>query len=388
MEKIEKAKKELDPVKGVIFVDKQSILFYFEKAKGIYKIDLKPEVVYDLEVVSEDLLTQTLDQFITTNAIPPLTAIIVMSPNILFIKDVSRIKENKEIPAEEYEDGIKKFTDNVPFEDPEEKRYFISKTEEKIVVINMNYVDALKHILSRHHITIQSVNTPFDKELGGFVNGYSDAAMRSALGKIGSVKTSSVQTQEKKVEKEDVEKDEENYEVDQKPSSSKKMTPSAIRLLLVFGVLILILVGVSIKTFIFDADDLSSVPKPTPNTSIETGSIPSPTSAPAQLIDRDSITIQVVNATGINNEASKVSEILSSQGYSKITTSNTSSSQGANTRIVFKSSLSSQIKTEIQETISSLGVTVTTIETPDLSSDVIVTLYEPITTTPAVQPQN
>lgn len=388
MEKPEKIEKKIDPVKGVIFVDKQSILFYFEKAKGVYKIDLKPEVVFDLEVVNEDLLSQTLDQFITTNIIPPLTAIVVLSPNVLFTKDISRIKDNKEISEEEYEEAIKRFTDNVPFEDPEEKRYPLSKTSERIVVINMNYIDTLKHILSLHHISIQSVHTPFDKELGGFTNGYSDSAMKNALGKIGSVKTASVTVAEKTEAKESAEKNDENYEIQDQSPSNKKMTPATIRLLAIFGVLILILVGVSVKTFVLDADDVPLTPTPTPDPSTQTGSTPSPTTPVPQIVDKSTIRIQVINATGITNEAAKVSDILGTEGFSRITMSNTSPSEGVNTRIVFKSSVSSQIKTEIQGIISSLGLTVTTIETPDLSSDVIITLYEPITTTPAIQPQN
>lgn len=368
--------KKLSLQQGIIFVDKQSIFIFFEKAKNVFRLDLKPEVVFDLEIVSEELLSQEITNFIKVNAIPPLSAGIILSPAILFIKDYTHVKDGKEIPTEEYESQIKQFIENVPFEDPIEKRYPISKTSEKVVVVNSNFVDSLKQIFTENEFVIPSSHTPFDKGLELFTNGYSESGMRSVLGKIKSFKSTSLETSERKSEEKRVE---ELLASEDEKIPSKKITPKAITLMCVLGVLILILFGVSFKTFVLDSKSSpeENQPSPIPSDLNPSQVLNTPTEVQNQTsIPKTSVSILIQNGSGISQGASNLSESLKEIGYSKISITNTSTSPGTKNRIVYKSSLPSSTKEEITNLLNTLYNNLTTVETVDLSNDIVITLYD------------
>lgn len=175
------------------------------------------------------------------------------------------------------------------------------------------------------------------------------------------------QNQEEQVQ-EQVEK------IEEKPQSSPEvgfpLSPRPKEKSSKAGLIILIVVallGVGIFLLTKRAGEKEIAPTETPTVT----SSPTPT-ASAEPIDREEVSIEVQNGTGIAGEAAYLQGQLRSLGYTDITVGNASSTDNETTTVTFKSGLNQEVIDEITSKLEGLYDEVTTKTSSTQTKDVVI----------------
>lgn len=136
---------------AVVYIDTNNASFYTGKSGDIFRLDFPSNVISDLDLVSEEKLTQLIDSFCKTNNLEgtKFETILVFSAGSVFEKDFA--DENKEENTQ-----IQQFIDIVPFEDVLSKTYKLNK-KTKVVVVNKVLYEALKSALEKKNFSISLV---------------------------------------------------------------------------------------------------------------------------------------------------------------------------------------------------------------------------------------
>ena len=151
----------------------------------------------------------------------------------------------------------------------------------------------------------------------------------------------------------------------------KKLKINKQSLIIIAGVLII--VGLACW-LIFRGGESEDTQEPSPTPGLEEiTSTPTPISAP---IERDKISIEVLNGTGIAQEAAYVQGKLAELGYSDIETGNTESKDYVETEVTFSSGLAQEVRDEITQQLESIYQQVDTKTSSSLDTDVqVITGY-------------
>ena len=128
------------------------------------------------------------------------------------------------------------------------------------------------------------------------------------------------------------------------PQRSQRKKGSGKRWLIIIAILIVAAVGIFL---IVRGTRQQPEPSPTP-TPFEPTQTTEPTEAPEE-IDREDVSIEVFNGTGIGGEAAFLQEELEDLGYEDIEVGNASSQDYEETQVTFSSDLSDAVVDEITE---------------------------------------
>jgi hypothetical protein len=138
------------------------------------------------------------------------------------------------------------------------------------------------------------------------------------------------------------------------PEPRKKSSSKKIFIPILF--LILVVMGVGIFLFRDKLPFIStSEPTPTPyNPDLIITPAYTPTPSPRPVIDREEITIEVLNGTGISGEAAYLQKKLGDLGYSDVDLGNASDQNNRTTHVVFDEDVESPVKEEISDLLESV----------------------------------
>lgn len=131
---------------------------------------------------------------------------------------------------------------------------------------------------------------------------------------------------------------------------------------LVILILFLLVIG-GVTFFVFKSSKNVSTTESTPTPQALSDLIGSatpeatPTSTPS---DKTQVKISVLNGTGIAGAAGLLSDALKSLGYTNVTTGNASSQNATSTEVIFASTVSQDVVTEITKKLNDLYTSVTT----------------------------
>src|SRR3989304_1705608 len=100
---------------GVMYLERQRLLF----ANGVatMQLDFTPEMIRDLDVVDQELLTKTLLDFIEKNKVPPGNFVMILPQSVLFVN------ETPETDPVKVEAQMNEFMSFVPFDETLSKQY-------------------------------------------------------------------------------------------------------------------------------------------------------------------------------------------------------------------------------------------------------------------------
>lgn len=137
----------------------------------------------------------------------------------------------------------------------------------------------------------------------------------------------------------------------------KKRSNKWIYIIVVF----VILIGV-IAVLVFKGSQTTSEEEPTPPplgelSSPEATPESTPTPSPSS-VSKEDIRVQILNGTGIPGEAGYLQGQLRSSGYTNITTGNADNTSNATTQVIFASSVSADVVTEVTTQLKSIYQTV------------------------------
>jgi len=102
----------------------------------------------------------------------------------------------------------------------------------------------------------------------------------------------------------------------------------------------------------------------------ESVSTSTPTPTPAEVVDKKSVSIQVLNGTGIVGEAAYLQDRLNSLGYTSVKVGNAAKQDYESTQVTFSSSLSSSAVSEITKELEKIYQKVETKKSSSTSYDV------------------
>lgn len=154
-------------------------------------------------------------------------------------------------------------------------------------------------------------------------------------------------------------------------TTAKAKSSSSKWIIIFIGLLILGGAGI----FFFTKSSGEAIPTPTPSFGVvpidEPETTPVPTKSP-EPINRETISIEVLNGTGISGEAKLLSDKLKALGYSDITSGNASSTDNTETTVTFSKTLSQSVQDEIKKELDSFYKTVNVKTSSTQKSDIVI----------------
>lgn len=156
----------------------------------------------------------------------------------------------------------------------------------------------------------------------------------------------------------------------QQPQKAKN---ASAKWLIIF-ILLLVLGGAGI--FFFSKSASEPIATPTPSFGVVPIDTPvatsTPLSTPAAVTNRDEVTIQILNGTGITGEAKLLSDRLEKLGYSEITAANADTTDNTITTVTFSKDLSQAVQDEIKKELESFYKEVNVKTSTTQKTDVVI----------------
>lgn len=365
--------------RSLLFLDKNRIDLFVEGGTSIFHIELSPQSVSDLEIVNTDNLKQEITTFLQSNAIPPSHALIILSDSLLFQKDFPpRTKEEDPDP----EVLVKNFVENIPFTDTVSKTVDLDNGIKRVIAANKDFYTTIQSIFEKNKFTIQSVVLSI--EIPGFqTNSLTSESINAAFKHFDSFKTGSFDDAKKHEKKNSETQEETMDEIPEENNNDQKKKEKQRQLLLlgVLGILILVLIGISVKTFVLDGNQ--TPPQPISQTQQnQQNTVPQlatePTSQPTlqitpsvELIQNTSV--QILSKSLTQNQANILAANLRSAGFENVTLETSSQTALSNT-VIFSSELADEIKTFVTQEIQKQFQNITVREATGTSFDVVITI--------------
>ena len=154
--------------------------------------------------------------------------------------------------------------------------------------------------------------------------------------------------------------------------SSPKQKSSGSKWLIIF-ILLLVLGGAGIFFFSKSASD--PIATPTPSFGVvpidEPETTPAPTKSP-EPANKEDVSIEIQNGTGITGEAKFLSDKLKALGYTDITAGNASSTDNTVTTVTFLKTLSQSVQDEIKKELENIYKEVVVKTSTTQKSDVVI----------------
>lgn len=132
---------------AVIYLDRNRFDCMMPHQTATVPYDFSPHTVKDFEPLNKDTLYNEMHTFITDHHMSPCSIIIILSNNVIFVKD---LPENK---SDQLLDAIALFLESIPFETIMHRTVKFDK-KTKIVATNSMYLDLLKDVFEKNQCKV------------------------------------------------------------------------------------------------------------------------------------------------------------------------------------------------------------------------------------------
>jgi hypothetical protein len=134
--------------KSILFVDKNTISFYSKSGQKPVVLTLEPDVIKDMEILSQEKLVQSLSFWMDNNKIPACDVILVLSENVYFEHAAQSLANDGAADAE-----IETYLGTVPLEQTV-SRVLVDDASKRVVVLGRDYYDLLLDFLEKRYIRV------------------------------------------------------------------------------------------------------------------------------------------------------------------------------------------------------------------------------------------
>ncbi len=362
-------------MKSIIYIDRNNLYFYGGNVHAPLTLPFKPTTVRDIEIINAEEFEKELNEFIKNNKIEPSDAMLIIAHQSSFEKNID-IKT----PPDQVEIQKKHFLENVPFEQTLSKT-FVDKKGTKVIAANKDLAYIIRDIFNKNHFIVEIIASVAALYPDGDIT-FNAAAAQQMLNKASLFKQNMFLLKDVEIPSTDA--FEETYGKEKKVNKLFYLIP-------VFIILIGILVWLIIGQRKPKKDKISISPSPglvsarvSPTLTLTPTNI---ASNEATLIPKETITIEILNGSGIAGQADTIREQLESVDYEKITTGNAPTLQTTRTLIVFKSKIPIVQREEIANIVAKIAGEVTTQVNEEIEVDVLITTASStVTTNPTTTP--
>jgi hypothetical protein len=236
----------------ILFLDRNGFGIYQDTLTNISKFNFTPDIVSNLDVINKEQLTGLISTFIQVNKIVPSSIAIVLSDNVIYIKDlVSAVKKpvTSQSPKEDLNDDkehggeLKNFLEEIPFEEILVK---IIKTGNmnRAVVVNKDLIAIIIDAFTSRGFVAEDVVPAFMYGRASFTMGLTLDNVRVIFQNTEVLKSSNLLVdQEKIIVFQNPEDKLKSFSTDVSPdSSSNTKKKQNLRQYLLIGVFILLVI--------------------------------------------------------------------------------------------------------------------------------------------------
>ncbi|OGH10289.1 MAG: hypothetical protein A2857_02485 [Candidatus Levybacteria bacterium RIFCSPHIGHO2_01_FULL_36_15] len=352
--------------KGVIYLSKDKLDVYINNSQRILRLLFNNDIVKDLEVIDKEKFYVLIKAFIETNKIPPSEAVIILSRDLIFERD---------LPTQETEgpqgwEEIQKYLDTVPFETIGIKLLKQEKTT-KVIATNRDFYRVIKEGFEKQGFTVNIIipvlvlgtnnrletTTSLDLETGKFI-----------LRKLDSIKMNSMPINENYTQEKEENKN--------SPIENKRL----LAMLIILGILIIILIFMYLTNISPQKSPKQRINIPS-QTRISTTKAPAiplneeqiSTGTPGGILKND-LNIKILNGSTSATLTEKVKLQLGKQGFNNIEIETNTSINTSKTLIVFSDKISKETKDQITNAVVTIFPNISVQENNNLKPDVIITI--------------
>ncbi len=347
---------------GVIYLDRSGFAFYEKALPKILTFPFQPATVTNLDVLDKEILNTQIKEFISLNKIKPATLIIILSTGVLFEKILPETQEQQKL------DEVKKFLENMPFENVSTITYKLEKGY-RIIAMNRDFYDTIKRSFETEGFTIGAVIPVFS--LGKDID--LSRGMSGETGKLILKKFESVRPENYVIHRDEKEETDENRIV----TFGKKNKRLSV-LLVVFALLFIALIAFIINGMTQKPNkNTTGIKNTTIPTSVATPTISlvETTASPSSTIQSE-ITIQILHGPSSLSRATELREKLLSLGYRNIEIGSSQTTTVANTLVVFSTKVANELQQSIVSELEALYGKIVAHQNDDTLFDVTITLAQ------------
>ncbi len=147
---------------AILFLDRDRFDFYMAASGNILSLPFSENIVNAMDVVNLEQFETQIRAFVDQNKIGPANIMMILSPNIVFEKDIETIGEHE----------VEKFRDTVPFENIYTQSFPLAGGV-RVIAVNRDLCDAIKNSFENLGFNIDTI--------------VSYAALGSEMGNIGAL---------------------------------------------------------------------------------------------------------------------------------------------------------------------------------------------------------
>lgn len=359
--------------KLIIYLRRNTLEVYRQNTEGsLGKLEFAPNSAKDEEVINQAKFEESISTFLTKLSLKEKKSLIILSDEVLFAKTIPLSNEQDE--AKQAQD----FFNEVPF-DPQKIAQKTVKTKNgvNLFATNKNLFLAALNALGKRQIDVDAVAPATMFGITQSAAALSKDDLKKIISDSSIIEASDFLSSLSLKTQPQVSSEAE--------TSTATSTQSSNSFLSLVGVAIITLVAVA-AFFIYKKPNLANInlnlklptlPFISEKSPTAISSSPSPNQdqspSPQQEVAKDQLTVQVLNGTGEEGQASLVKESLVRIGFSNIETGNAKSQDFETTTVDFSQKVSTQTR---QEIVAELEKTFTEIKMnvgSNQSFDVVIT---------------
>lgn len=132
------------------YLQRNLIVFFGTEINGVFSLDLKEDVVKDLEVIDAEKLENQIKVFVSNFKLPPCNLILVLSDALVFQKDIIGVS------SQDIDSYVQNFLDNVPIENIFSKLFPIENGV-KVIAVNKQLFESVGRAFQNLGFVVLSV---------------------------------------------------------------------------------------------------------------------------------------------------------------------------------------------------------------------------------------
>lgn len=352
----------------VLFIDRNGFTLFQDTQPNIPRFNFTPDIVSNLDVVNREQFSNLIASFIQINKIIPSSLGVILSDNVIYVKDLAN--------GEESQDKIQAFLENIPFEEVLAK-VIKTDTVNRIVAVNKDLVTTIIDAFVGKGSSIESVAPSFMYGQNvNFTIGLTQDNVKTILGNLEILRTGNLLTDQKKIVPPAVVENEKNPD----PGVKK---PQNIRQYILIGVLATLLV---IFVVVYLNLGASKTPPPTRKLkSSEASAVIAPTNQPAggptlvQTItiapnDLKNIQLKIVQNSQSEAAIDSMRNNLLTAGFENIIIEASEATPSEKSSIIFSQDISSDVRDVAIREIKKTLFDITILENQEANLTIIVIL--------------
>lgn len=350
----------------ILFIDRNGFNVYQDVLTNIPKFNFTLDLVSNLDVVNEEQLTKLLGTFIQINKIVPGNLAVILSDNVIYIKDLVNPAQKPAPVQNSKTDEVQSFLEDVPFEDVLARVIKVGNTN-RVVAANKGLIMTIVNAFVNKGSNIEAITPGFMYgQSVNFTMGLTPDNVRAVLGNTEVLRSGNLLTDQEKII---AFKSPEREIVGSPESGTKK--PKNLRQYVLVGVFVILLIVLGIVYLSLGSSSDTTPPKSVKaeNVSVNSASastvpptvtpnlIPSATSVP---IDLKSVKIKITQSSQTAEKAVNLKNDLLAIGFTNIITENSDVSIPEKSSVIFSQNIPADLRniviSQIRKTLPDTAV--------------------------------